>query len=399
MGTHKEEIKDELIDPQTDYLLGTANSFLAIKQEPLENISATMPLHMFKSVEPDSSLWETESPPFNMKGIQDGLPANNNLTFSSTNPTMSFKQKDIPEAISVCFGTHIKREPESPDMCEDVENAASSFTHQPLENCEGPWGINLPSTFTKPQPSMDSDLQDHQSCRKNSSVIMCIKKETDVEIKNFICERIKLETSSSIKCSDSSEELPYECEECKISFAQKSELARHNIIHDGKAHDSERLYRCYTFTLPSNPLNSQTTVKPYRCPKCGRLFTTEKNMLVHMLIHNGDNYKCDSCDKAFSFLAHLRKHIKKNHTDVKSFHCKICNNSYAHPKTLDTHMRVHTGEKPYRCQFCEKTFSQRTSLKCHTRTHTGERPYTCDVCQKAFTSLSNVKRHVKTHSK
>ena len=50
--------------------------------------------------------------------------------------------------------------------------------------------------------------------------------------------------------------------------------------------------------------------------------------------------------------------------------CKICGKVFPFFSLLKTHTRSHTGERPYRCIICERPFSQLGHLNRHVkRTH------------------------------
>ncbi|XP_059918460.1 zinc finger protein ZFP2-like isoform X2 [Gadus macrocephalus] len=82
----------------------------------------------------------------------------------------------------------------------------------------------------------------------------------------------------------------------------------------------------------------------------------------------------------------------------KGPHCVLCGKVFSDNTKMAIHMRTHTGEKPYGCDQCKKRFRQTGNLKIHMRTHSGEKPFKCDQCMKCFSQSSNLKTHLRTHS-
>lgn len=105
-------------------------------------------------------------------------------------------------------------------------------------------------------------------------------------------------------------------------------------------------------------------------------------------------HKCTICGKNFSDDNRLAIHMKR-HSDKKptSFECTICFKSFSQQGNLKTHYRIHTNEKPYTCDVCTKDFRQLSGLKAHQRTHLDFRPYKCSTCTMEFHQSSALRAH------
>jgi len=132
-----------------------------------------------------------------------------------------------------------------------------------------------------------------------------------------------------------------------------------------------------------------------------------KKFLKFKKDHSGSHHKSGEsticrfpgCNKAFSDMSSLRKHMMTH--GERQYLCPVegCGKRFLDNSKLKRHMLVHTGEKPYQCEICAKRFSLDFNLRTHLRTHTGEKPYICKFpgCNKRFTQSSNLTAHEKTH--
>ena len=139
-----------------------------------------------------------------------------------------------------------------------------------------------------------------------------------------------------------------------------------------------------------------------------KIFTKISNLKRHKLsVHEGTeinkevfheqktNSYCDFCEKVFSHLGELERHIESAHLNLK---CKFCGKSFSNAQKLKTHKHrdhevnielkkhnntVHEGHKAYDCNTCGKSFTTLGNLKKHIHiVHEGHKDYNCDSCGK-----------------
>ncbi|BGP14297.1 hypothetical protein JCM10213v2_002242 [Rhodosporidiobolus nylandii] len=56
------------------------------------------------------------------------------------------------------------------------------------------------------------------------------------------------------------------------------------------------------------------------------------------------------------------------------------------------------AQRKYRCQECDQRFARPSALATHILTHTKEKPFVCHTCQRGFAVMSNLRRHCRVRN-
>ena len=109
----------------------------------------------------------------------------------------------------------------------------------------------------------------------------------------------------------------------------------------------------------------------FPCDQCENTFQTSKKLMVH--VRKADNHEaiCKACDKHFTNFDNMRIHKRKYHyepSEFGKFVCEACGNSYKTKELLRNHRNVvHKVESGLKCNLCRKTLQNILKLKRHMR--------------------------------
>lgn len=117
-----------------------------------------------------------------------------------------------------------------------------------------------------------------------------------------------------------------------------------------------------------------TTLTNLPCDSCPRRFINQSGLRIHVkAAHSNDRpFACNQCSFRASYLAHLRKHEKRNHSGQHC--CDLCPSTYSSIMSLAQHkMREHNiePEKSYSCSVCRNRFTYKWNLQSHMAVHSG----------------------------
>ena len=87
---------------------------------------------------------------------------------------------------------------------------------------------------------------------------------------------------------------------------------------------------------------------------------------------------------------------QNTNTENNIFKCPYCPATYSDEKSFMAHTRKHEG-RPYACSLCDKTYTVVTALTKHMQHHTGNYKFKCSVCDKGYTSQEHYEGHMMKH--
>jgi len=183
------------------------------------------------------------------------------------------------------------------------------------------------------------------------------------------------------------------CKECDKTFLTEDILRNHIIEKHNLGITDSKVFRClecpFTTKMKGN-LNVHVLIKhsnerPFKCTQCDASFAVNFYLTRHMKkehevkhMKTVNEYKCMDCNLSFarndSLKKHARHHQNPSNSNVKIFHCEMCNYKALTKYSVDVHMRTkHSSESPYKCTECGESFPVKRYLSIHfSKNHPGK---------------------------
>ncbi|XP_011502104.1 PREDICTED: zinc finger protein 32-like [Ceratosolen solmsi marchali] len=193
----------------------------------------------------------------------------------------------------------------------------------------------------------------------------------------------------------------FACEQCDYTSKNKHVMKVHVIRKhtNDYNHECEICGKKYKIKADlTNHIRFQHREQPIICDVCGKTCRNSNLLYLHQkFAHYKPEFECPTCHRRMVSQANLDDHILKQHEQREDAVCEECGKKFTKQARLKIHMRIHTGVKPYTCKVCLKAFARRNGLRQHLLIHTGQRPYICDICGKSFTQKTGLICHRKSH--
>ena len=113
-------------------------------------------------------------------------------------------------------------------------------------------------------------------------------------------------------------------------------------------------------------IEMNSTLK-YECTSCTMRFESKLSRKNHVrrIHHKKTFYKCDICEKVYSKVESIKRHIIYLHGRLR-VKCELCDKTFGEPRIVKSHMeRVHDKITRHKCSSCEKGFYDLKDLRIH----------------------------------
>ncbi|KAG8226353.1 hypothetical protein J437_LFUL010492 [Ladona fulva] len=130
------------------------------------------------------------------------------------------------------------------------------------------------------------------------------------------------------------------------------------------------------------------------CSDCDRSFPSLRSLTAHRrAAHRDSRFKCPTCMEKFLTSVDFTNHVRTVHP----LECSMCGKQFSRQQNLRLHLKRHLSVRPYKCTQCDKAFVTNQKMEEHLNSHTGRTPFQCPLCPRAFRRHSNLIQHRKHH--
>ena len=103
-----------------------------------------------------------------------------------------------------------------------------------------------------------------------------------------------------------------------------------------------------------------------RCPQCQTIFRDKQGLFNHQLSNKHFNLYCVLCDRTYSGLDKLRRHVDSVHSS-QAYRCWMCSKVYNRSDNLRAHQMAAHGMVS--CRVCQASFPEKEMLRQHMMSH------------------------------
>uniref|UniRef100_A0A8D8X3P4 Zinc finger protein 26 n=1 Tax=Cacopsylla melanoneura TaxID=428564 RepID=A0A8D8X3P4_9HEMI len=222
-------------------------------------------------------------------------------------------------------------------------------------------------------------------------------------MKQIKLEQFLVEDSSSDRSIRAGAKPLFPCDECNEVLTSKMGIKRHKMLYHQcvqcpLCHEtfSNHVYNAYhqhqaCMTSTTITINNEDNTT-YHCPVCDKTFSKLKSLKRHILMHTSKNpVRCGYCGQFYLDVARLARHIRLRHsTNKMPYHdCDLCNKRYMSLHKFEIHKRKHIVEEKklprFHCIYCSNKYAKLGHFKEHLRLKHGNRSITrnmtCGICQ------------------
>lgn len=262
---------------------------------------------------------------------------------------------------------------------------------------------NSDSTFECPEcgasfnrrGNMTQHMKRHSKERKFS----CKVCQESFDTLSDVVQHRRQHTVQELK-ENSEEKEQFTCSHCHKIFSSSKGFEDHMKTHSNASFECDLCNKHLSNrrTLEYHIRSFHTQERPYACQFCTMSFVSREACIVHERLHTGEKpYTCPECSMSFRSPSNLAQHLK-THKDERPWACNLCPKRFKRNGILLVHMRTHTGEKPFCCDICGRRFTQKNDMLKHQQTHTAtNQNYVCSECHWPFHTRKELNKHRRTH--